>query len=225
MTTEARTFDDKYRKRLDKLSTTNISDAMDKIGLRGAVIGIRPMYKCPKIIGRAVTIKVTAVGINRPKYHGAVRAIDAASPGDVIIIDNRGDMNNNNWGEIVSMAAKMKGISGVVVDGVVRDIDACEEIGFPVYARGVTPLTARGRVMEESFNEPVRIGDIYVRPGDIVIADGSGVVIIPIERIEDVLKAAEEIYEKEQAMLDELRKGVPVLEVDQKYSYDTMLNK
>jgi regulator of RNase E activity RraA len=225
MTTEARTFDDKYRKRLDKLSTTNISDAMDKIGLRGAVIGIRPMYKCPKIIGRTVTIKVTAVGINRPKYHGAVRAIDAASPGDVIIIDNRGDMNNNNWGEIVSMAAKMKGISGVVVDGVVRDIDACEEIGFPVYARGVTPLTARGRVMEESFNEPVRIGDIYVRPGDIVIADGSGVVIIPIERIEDVLKAAEEIYEKEQTMLDELRKGVPVLEVDQKYSYDTMLNK
>jgi len=222
---EARPFDDKYRNRLDKLSTTNISDAMDKVGLRGAVIGIRPMYKSPKIIGRAVTIKVTAVGTNRPKYHGAVRAIDAASPGDVIIVDNRGDMNNNGWGEIVSMAAKMKGVSGVVVDGVVRDIDACEEIGFPVYARGVTPLTARGRVMEESFNEPVRIGDIYVRPGDIVIADGSGVVIIPIERIEDVLKAAEEIYEKEQAMLDELRKGVPVLEVDQKYSYDTMLNK
>jgi len=222
---EARTFDDKYRNKLDKLSTTNISDAMDKIGLRGAVIGIRPMYKSPKIIGRAVTIKVTAVGTNRPKYHGAVRAIDAASPGDVIIVDNRGDMNNNGWGEIVSMAAKMKGVSGVVVDGVVRDIDACEEIGFPVYARGVTPLTARGRVMEESFNEPVRIVDIYVRPGDIVIADGSGVVIIPIERIEDVLKAAEEIYEKEQAMLDELRRGVPVLEVDQKYSYDTMLNK
>jgi 4-hydroxy-4-methyl-2-oxoglutarate aldolase len=225
MTTEAKTFDDKYRNRLDKLSTTNISDAMDKIGLRGAVIGIRPMYKCPKIIGRAVTIKVTAVGTNRPKYHGAVRAIDAASPGDVIIVDNRGDMNNNGWGEIVSMAAKMKGVSGVVVDGAVRDIDACEEIGFPVYARGATPLTARGRLMEESFNEPVRIGDIYVRPGDPVIADGSGIVIIPIERIEDVLKAAEEIYEKEQAMLDELRKGVPVLDVDQKYSYDTMLNK
>ena len=64
------------------------------------------MYKCPKIIGRAVTIKVTVVGTNRPKYHGAVRAIDAASPGDVIIVDNKGDMNNNGWGEIVSMAAR-----------------------------------------------------------------------------------------------------------------------
>jgi regulator of RNase E activity RraA len=222
---EAKEFDGKYRKRFEKLATTNMADALDKVGIRGAVIGIRPMYDCPKILGRAVTIKITAAGMMKSKYHLGVRAIDAAQPGDVIVIDNRGDLYNNCWGEILSMGAKMKGVSGVVVDGAARDIDACKEFEFPVYARGTVPITARGRIMEESFNEVVRIGDIQVRPGDIVMADINGVVIIQVERLEEVLEAAEEILKKEEAMVTELRKGVPILEVDQKYAYESMLKK
>jgi len=222
---EAKEFDEKYRKRLEKLATTNLADASDKVGIRGAVIGIRPMYDCPKIVGRAVTIKITAAGMSKSKYHLGVRAIDSASAGDVIIIDNRGDINNNCWGEILSMGAKMKGVSGVVVDGAARDIDACEEFSFPVYARGTVPITARGRIMEESVNEVVRIGDVQVRPGDIVMADVNGVVIIPVEKLDEVLEAAEEILKKEEAMVEELRKGVPIMEVDRKYSYETMLKK
>ncbi len=218
-------FDEKYRERFKRLATTNLSDALDKVGIKGAVIGIRPMFDCPKIIGRAVTIKITAAGMTKSKYHIGVRAIDAASPGDVIIIDNRGDINNNCWGEILSMAAKMKGVSGVVVDGAVRDVDACREFGFPIYAKGAVPITARGRVMEESFNEMIRIGDIQVRPGDIVMADINGVVIIPEEKIDEVLETAEDILKKEEAMIEELRKGVSILEVDQRYSYETMLKK
>jgi 4-hydroxy-4-methyl-2-oxoglutarate aldolase len=222
---EAKEFDEKYRRRMEKLATTNIADAMDKVGIRGAVIGIRPMYDCPKIIGRAVTIKITAAGAVPSKYHLGVRAIDAAQAGDLIIIDNRGDLNNNCWGEILSMGSKMKGIAGVVVDGAARDIDACREFGFPVYARGTVPITARGRIMEESFNEVIRIGDAQVSPGDIVMADINGVVIIPAGKIEEVLKAAEEIWEKETAMIEELKKGTPMLEVDQKYAYESMLKK
>ena len=222
---ESKEFDEKYRTRLEKLSTTNLADALDKEGMRGAVIGIRPMYECPRIIGRAVTMKVTAAGMWKTKYHMGVRAIDSASAGDIIVIDNRGDTNNNCWGEILSMGAKMKGVSGVVVDGAARDIDACEEFGFPVYARGAVPITARGRIMEESINEVVRIGDIQVRPGDIVMADVNGVVIIPVEKLDDVVKSAEGIVEKESAMVEELRNGANIVEVDQKYSYETMLKK
>ena len=222
---ESKEFDEKYRTRLEKLSTTNLADALDKEGMRGAVIGIRPMYDCPRIIGRAVTMKVTAAGMWKTKYHMGVRAIDSASAGDIIIIDNRGDTNNNCWGEILSMGAKMKGVSGVVVDGAARDIDSCKEFGFPVYARGAVPITARGRIMEESVNEVVRIGDIQVRPGDIVMADVNGVVIIPVEKLDDVVKSAEGIAEKESAMVEELRKGANIVEVDQKYSYETMLKK
>lgn len=222
---KAKEFDEKYRKRLEKMATTNLADAMDRVGIRGAVIGIKPMYDCPRIVGRAVTIKITAAGMLKSKHHLGVQAIDAASSGDVIIIDNRGDLNNNCWGEILSMGAKMKGVSGVVVDGAARDIDACKEFGFPVYARGAVPITARGRIMQESFNEVVRIGDIQVRPGDIVMADINGVVIIPVEKLDEVLEASETILQKETAMVEELKKGTPMLEVDQKFAYEAMLKK
>ncbi len=222
---ETKEFDEKYRKRFERMATTNLADALDKVGIRGAVIGIKPMYDCPKILGRAVTIKITAAGMIKSKYHLGVRAIDAAGPGDIIIIDNRGDLNNNCWGEILSMGAKMKKISGVVVDGAARDIDACREFGFPVYARGIVPITARGRIMEESFNEVIRIGDIQVRPGDIIMADINGVVIIPEEKLGEVLEAAEQILKKEEEMVEELKKGVSMLEVDQKYAYEAMLKK
>jgi regulator of RNase E activity RraA len=212
-------FDQKYRNRLLKLSTTNLSDAMDKIGIQGAVIGIRPMYNCPRIVGRAVTIKITAAGMLKSEHHLGVHAIDAANPGDIIVIDNHGDIKNNCWGEILSMGAKMKGVAGVVVDGAARD----EEFEFPVYARGTVPITARGRIMQESFNTTIRVGDVQVNPGDIVMADVNGVVFIPVEHLEEVLQTAEKIFEKEMAMIVELKEGASILEVDKKYAYEKML--
>jgi 4-hydroxy-4-methyl-2-oxoglutarate aldolase len=222
---DSKTFDEKYRGRLLKLSTTNLSDALDKVGLRGAVSGIRPMYACPRIVGRAVTIKIMAAGLLKSEHHLGVHAIDAADSGDIIVIDNHGDTENNCWGEILSMGAKMKGVSGVVIDGAARDIDMCEEFEFPVYARGTVPITARGRIMQESFNQVVRIGNVQVRPGDIVIADINGVVIVPVEKLDEVLGAAEQILQKEEAMVAELKKGVPIIEVDKKYAYEQMLKK
>ena len=222
---DSKGFDEKYRSRMLRLSTTNVSDAMDKVGIRGAVSGIRPMYDCTRVVGRAVTIKITAAGMLKSEHHLGVHAIDAADAGDIIIIDNRGDLENNCWGEILSMGAKMKGISGVVVDGAARDIDMCKEFEFPVYARGTVPITARGRIMQESFNEVIRIGDIQVRPGDIVMADINGIVIVPVEKLDEVLDTADQILQKEAAMVEELRKGASMIEVDKKFAYEQMLNK
>jgi len=218
-------FDEKYRSRILKLSTTNLSDALDKIGHNGAVSGILPMYDCPRITGRAVTIKITAAGMLKSEHHLGVHAIDAADKGDIIVIDNHGDVKNNCWGEILSMGAKMKGVSGVVVDGATRDIDMCKEFEFPVYARGTVPITARGRIIQESFNQMVRIGDVQVSPGDIVMADVNGIVFIPEERLDEVLEAAEQIQQKEEAMVAELKKGLSILEVDKKFAYEQMLKK
>ena len=114
---DAKVFDEQFRQRVLNLSTTNLSDAMDKIGINGAVSGIRPMYECPPIVGRAVTIKIMAAGMKKSEHHLGVHAIDASCEGDVILIDNHGDVRNNCWGEILSMGAKMKGVSGVIVDG------------------------------------------------------------------------------------------------------------
>jgi len=221
----AEVFNSTYRKRFEKLSTTNLADACDQVGLRGAVIGIRPLFGMPRVIGRAVTIKITAAGMMKSKRHLGVDAIASAEPGDVIAIDNRGDMYNNCWGEILSYAAQKKGVSGVFVDGAARDIDFCQEIGFPVFARGVVPITARGRIMQEDFNCPIRLGDVQVRPGDILVGDVNGIVVIPPEKLDEVLKAAEGILEKELAMRADILAGMDILEIDSKYNYEQMLQK
>lgn len=219
------TFDLRYRGRLERLSTTNLSDALDLVGSRGAVIGIRPMFECPKVVGRAVTIKITAAGMVRSKRHLGVEAIASAERGDVIVIDNHGDVRNNCWGEVLSCAAKVKGVSAVVVDGAVRDIDICKEMAFPVYARAAVPITARGRITQEAFNCMVRIGDVQVRPGDIIVADVNGVVVICPEKLDDVIQQAETLMDKEERMKADLLAGMDVLEVDAKYNYEGMLAK
>lgn len=216
-------FDSRYRPRLERLSTTNLSDALDLLGLRGAVIGIRPMFDCPKIVGRAVTIKITVAGMAKSKAHLGVEAIAAAERGDVIAIDNHGDVANNCWGEVLSCAAKVKGVSAVVVDGAARDLDACRDMDFPVYARAAVPITARGRIMQEAFNCVIRLGDVQVRPGDVIVADINGVVVICHERLDDVVREAESLMDKEQQMMADLQAGVDVLEVDRKYDYERML--
>ena len=222
---EREIFDEKYRNGLMKISTTNLSDALDKVGLRGAVIGILPLFGKPKVVGRAVTIKITAAGVEKSKSHLGVEAIASAHKGDVIAIDNRGDVYNNCWGEILSCAAKMKGVSGVIIDGAARDVDACEELEFPVFARRVVPITARGRIVQEAFNCPIRIGDVHVRPGDILVGDVNGVVVIPIGKIDEVLNEAEKLMEKEESMKKDLLAGLDILEVDKKYHYEQMLKR
>lgn len=219
------TFDQRVRPRLEKLATTNLSDALDLLGLRGAVIGVRPLFDCPKVIGRAVTIKITAAGMTKSRAHLGIEAISVAQAGDVIVIDNRGDLHNNCWGEVLACAAKVKGVSGVVVDGAARDLDACREMGFPVYARGAVPITARGRIMQEAFNCPIRLGDVQVRPGDIIVGDINGVVVICEERIEDVVREALALMDKEEQMKADLLAGMDVLEMDRKYNYEQMLRK
>jgi regulator of RNase E activity RraA len=176
-------------------------------------------------VGRAVTIRLIAAGAVPSGAHLGVDAIFNSEAGDIIVIDNRGDLHHNCWGEILAMGAKQKGVSGVVVDGAVRDVDACETFDFPVHARGTVPSTARGRIVQEAWNIPVRLGDAPVRPGDVIVADVNGVVVIPIERLAEVITAAEEIMAKELAMIDALRAGESILEVDQRFNYEQMLRK
>jgi 4-hydroxy-4-methyl-2-oxoglutarate aldolase len=211
-------------KKLYAFSTTNISDALDKLNLTSGIVGILPAFDCPKIVGEAVTIKITAFGLVKSKSHLGVEAIAVAKEGNVIVIDNGGRKDVSCWGELLSYAAQMKGIKGVIIDGAFRDLDDIKDMGFPVYARGVVPVTARGRITQESFNTLIRCGNAQVRPGDIVMADGSGVAIIPQEKAEEVLEVATNIYQKEHEMVKEIKKGVSIVEVDKKFAYEKMLD-
>ena len=217
-------FDEKYRKRLEKLSTTNLSDALDALGLKGATFGITPVWEgTTKIIGKAVTVKITAAGQTKSKNHLGVKAIEFAESGDVIVIDNGGRLDTSCWGGILANGAKIKGVSGVVIDGACRDIDDYVDINFSVYARGSVVATARGRIMEEATNIMIQFAGVQVRPGDVVIGDRSGVVIIPFDKIDEVIVKAEEFFMKEEEMIADIRAGLSMLEVDNKHNYEKML--
>lgn len=211
--------------RLAKLDTCAVSDGMDRLGLKGATYGVRPMWDCRKIVGRAVTMKIKPVGLDKPKQHLGTAAIVAANPGDVIVIDNGGRPDTSCWGGLLSLAAKTKGISGVVIDGAARDIDESRDAGFPVYARAAIPMTARNRVMQESFNQEIQFAGVQVHPGDLLIADGSGIVFIPRAKEEEVVKEAELVAATEARMAEGIRQGLSVLEVLEKLGYESMLQK
>lgn len=211
--------------RLIKLDSCAVSDALDSLNLKGATWGVRPQWQCPKIAGRAVTMKLKPAGLQQPTQHLGTAPIEAAQPGDVIVIDNGGKLEFSCWGGLLALSAKLKGVSGVVIDGASRDIDEARELEFPVYARGVVPMTARNRVVQESYNQEIQFAGVQCRPGDLVLADGSGIIIIPKEKEAEVVTAAETIYAKEQEMAAGIRKGYSGLEMLEKLGYEQMLNK
>jgi 4-hydroxy-4-methyl-2-oxoglutarate aldolase len=199
--------------RLSRLDTCAVSDALDRLGLPGAVSGIRSHGGPHKIAGRAVTVKLVAADGRASSQHLATAAIEASGPGDVIVIEHRSRDDCAGWGGLLSRAARARGVEGTLVDGAVRDVDESREIGYPVFARAAVPATARGRIVEEGWNVPVLVVGVRVDPGDFVIADGTGVAFVPKARVEEVLRAAEEIAERERGMAEAVERGTPVSRV------------
>jgi regulator of RNase E activity RraA len=218
-------MDETIQRRLLRLDTGAVSDALDQLKLRGATHGIRPVWQAPRIAGPAVTVKAVAAGLTPPAQHINVHAITEAEPGSVLVIDNSGRTDVACMGDLQSLAAKLGGLSGAVIDGACRDVDAIREVGFPMFARGVVPMTARGRIQQDAWNVMVQIGGAQVRPGDWIIADGSGVVVVPQEHLEEVVSAAEAIVDREEAMAEAVRQGRSILDVMTNFNYERMLEE
>jgi regulator of RNase E activity RraA len=200
--------------RLLKFDTCTISDALDKLGLQGAVSGIGPLTTVGKrVAGRAVTVKLGAPIEGLPKRHLGAGAVMAAEVGDVIVVEHRGRTDVSGWGGLLSRGAVKKGVAGVIVDGACRDVDESRDLGLPVFARGAVPVTARGRVAEHDFNCPITIGGIALYPGDWVLADGSGVVFVGAAQVENVIAVAEQILTRETLMARAIDDGIPIGEV------------
>lgn len=203
--------------RLGRLDVCGVSDAMDKLGLTGFVGGLDQRASTRRIAGRVLTMRLVAKDQAPPQTgtprHLGTTAIEAASSGDIIVVEQRSGIEAGSWGGILSLAAKVRGIAGVICDGPVRDIDEARQYDFPVYARGFTARTARGRVAEAATNGPVTIGDVTVNASDFAIADASGVVFIRAADIERLLDTAEAIVAREAAMAKALLAGKPVSQV------------
>jgi len=209
--------------RLRVLDACAVSDALDKLGLSGAVSGLHRLSTDRRISGRVITVKLERDdGRPAASRHLGTTAIERAQPGDVIVVEQRTGIDAAAWGGILSLGARLRGVAGVVIDGPARDVDESQLHDFPVFAREHTARTARGRLVETGTNIPITIGDIPVSPGDYVVADGSAVVFVASGDIERVLDAAEAIAARENAMADRLRAGDAVSQVMDK-RYETML--
>jgi regulator of RNase E activity RraA len=172
-----------------------------------------------------VTVKIKPVGTEKPKQHLCTPAIAVATESDVIVVDHSGRTDVAAWGGLLSLAAQVKKVRGVIVDGAARDVDESRELEFPVFGKGAVQVTARSRVMQESFNEEIECAGVQVHPGDLVIADMSGVVFIPRAKEDDVLTQAEGLAAAEQRMAAAIKTGRSVVEVMETLGYEAMLSK
>ena len=199
--------------RLGALDSCAVSDALDKLGLKGSVTGLHRFSTLRRIAGRVLTVKLDRAEGRSSTRHLCTAAIEAANPGDIIVVEQSTGLDAASWGGNLAIGAKMRGVAGVIVEGPARDIDDCRRLDFPVFARSHTSRTARGRIVEVATGEPITVGDVVVSPGDYAIADGSGVVFIAQSEIARVLETAGAIMAREEAMAHALREGTPISKV------------
>jgi 4-hydroxy-4-methyl-2-oxoglutarate aldolase len=187
-------------KQISKLPTANLSDAAG--GLNTMDSGIQAMWPGARICGPACTV-ATRGGDFLATLHG----LSAAQRGDVLVIDNQSSPDTALWGEITTAEARKKGLAGLVANGNVRDLEGIRRQKFAVFARGTTPrVMGRGALGE--VNVPVQCGGAVVRPGDIVVGDIDGVVVIPQEKAEEILRLAQDIFAYEDQLLRKVQQGL-----------------
>lgn len=192
---------DQLATRLKAAGATALSDALDRLGIEGQVLGILPVVRTMRFAGPAFTIRMLPVGLTK----GSVGDyIDDVPAGQVVVIANDGRMDATVWGDILTWVASEKGIAGTVIDGVCRDSDRCVELGYPVFARASTMRTGKDRVTADAYNVTVQVAGVRVAAGDWLVGDADGVVAIPADRVEQVLILAEQI----EAVEDRIRAAV-----------------
>ncbi len=190
--------------RFRKVSTAQVSDALFRLGTKCGTMdaGIKPVVADVMTVGPAFTVK-TYPGAT----YGSELALQHAKPGDVVVIDGEGFDRSILWGGIFSARAVQKGLAGTVIDGAVRDIDDVRELRYPLFARHVCPRAGAFEKQAE-MQIPIICGGTIVNPGDLVVGDIMGVVVVPQARIEEVLAKAEEILDKEEKILAEMGPNV-----------------
>jgi regulator of RNase E activity RraA len=203
-----------------------VSDALDQLGLDASVTGFVCQTSRRKICGQVVTVRLAEgkAPEGAPVRHLCTTAIEQAEAGNVIVVEQRTGVEAAGWGGILSTAAKVKGVDGVIMEGLARDIDEAEQLGFTVYARGATARTARGRIHEAETGGPVTVGHTTVNNGDWVLADSSGTAFIPAANAEQVISAAERIVAKESAMAKSVLSGTKATEA-MGANYEHLLEK
>lgn len=199
---------------LRNLDSCAVSDALDTLGLPGAVTGLSPRWPAAGVVaGRVRTVTAAPKAGSGASTHIATPLVAIAEPDDVVVIDNHGRVDVSCWGGLLTQAAVQRGIAGVVIDGACRDVAESEGLGLAVFARAAVPVSARGRIVQQDMDARVQICGVSVASHDYVIADVNGVVFVAAEHADRVIALATRIAGREARMADAVRSGRDVQEV------------
>lgn len=186
------------------LGCTDLSDAMDRLGIAGHCLGVQSQTGVADLVGQAFTVRYGPVG----QVVGSVGDyIDELGTGDVVVLDNQGRLDATVWGDLLTLTAVRNGVAGTVIDGVCRDVDRARELNFPIHARGRWMRTGKDRVQVEAVGGPVVVGGVRIESGDWLRGDGDGVVSIPLSRIDEVIRAAQAISQAEERIRQMVTEG------------------
>ena len=199
------------------ITTASVADALWALGVSGHMSHeIKPFMKV-KIVGPAVTVREEPTTEKVPPSH-ALELIDNSAPGSVIVIAIDGFRDVAVWGGLMTAGAVANGLEGAVLDGAVRDVEEIErDFGFPVFSRSICPSTTVGRFKTVAANVPVSVGGITVNPGDLIVGDRDGVIVVPSGMAEAVLKGAQEIEDREREQTRLIRESKSILQGLAKY--------
>jgi 4-hydroxy-4-methyl-2-oxoglutarate aldolase len=205
-----------------KISTPNISDAMDRLGIPCGCQGLSAIVPGSKLVGSAFTARYIPVGSTK----GTVGDfLDDVDPSEVVVIDNRGRTDCTVWGDLMTVRATKMGIAGTVIDGVCRDVPRIVELKYPIFTSGHYMVTGKDRVQVDACNVPVSISGGQIKPGDILVGDDNGVLAIPSERAQAVLETALEIERAEEEIERALWNGDRLIEARRRVGYHSLQTK
>jgi regulator of RNase E activity RraA len=204
----------------EKISASVMSDVLDGMGIRGQSMDttIRPVQDDMIIVGYAATmLMVDNYDLEKDTFSLQFQAIDNLNTDEVMMVSAQGSERAALWGELLSTAARYRGAKGAIIEGVARDIKLIREMNFPVFAMGVNPISSKGRIIAVDHGCPVEMCGVKVKPGDLIIADIDGVVVVPKDVIEEAVENAMEIVASETRTRDELKEGAGLYDVFKKY--------
>ncbi len=199
--------------RLANYATSALSDALDELGVRGALSGLSAQRAgIGRVCGRALPVRFERKSADPAAYRfgGGVgkpleKVLQTMRSGDIVVIDLDGAKDASAWGGLASRLAQRRGVRGTVMWGACRDLEEIRAVGYPVWAVGVCPRRSRNEFTFGSINEPLRIAGVDIAPGDYIVADESGVVCVPRARAAEVLELAARIEQQEQLLLEQVR--------------------
>ncbi|WP_371483607.1 isocitrate/isopropylmalate family dehydrogenase [Kitasatospora sp. NBC_00315] len=205
--------------RLARLDTASVSDALDSLGVGGVLAGVTARVPGARAAGRAFTVTYQPVDGAAEGFRNAANYLDDVPEGSFVVVDNTGSTGCTNWGSLLTKLAQRRGVRGTALHGSARDIAEIRATGYPLFSTGATMVSGKNRVELAATGRDVVIGQVTVRPGDIVVADDNGALVVPAEHAAEVADRAERVERTESAIAEAVDAGLRLDEARLRYGY------